>query len=70
MLNKYPLLINNRPNMKITFDDFKILSFCNGMTDIKTIMKETGMSKLKVLMILKKYQKRGKMRIKYTIGAK
>lgn len=55
--------------MKITFDEFKVLSHCNGMTDIHTIMEETGMSNLKVLLTIKKYQKRGKMRIKYTIDS-
>ncbi|MHA1269764.1 MAG: hypothetical protein ACTSPY_08280 [Candidatus Helarchaeota archaeon] len=68
MICKYPLLINNSPNMKISMEDYKILYYCNGLNDLNLIREKTGFPNLKIMMILKKYVKKGKIRIKYSIN--
>lgn len=68
MIKKYPLLVNNSPNMKLRMEEYKVLYYCNGLNDINTIKEKTNMSNLKVLMTIKKFEKKGKMRIKHMIS--
>ena len=68
MIHKYPLIINNHPNMRVSFDDYKVLYYCNGLTDIDTIIKKTGFPNLKVIMTINKFSKKGKMKVKYIIN--
>ncbi|MBD3229302.1 MAG: hypothetical protein GF329_14050 [Candidatus Lokiarchaeota archaeon] len=67
MLKKFPLLINNRPEMKTTFDEYKVLYHCDGETDIGKISERTGLSILEILLTVNKYIRKGKIRLKYSI---
>ncbi|MHA1311312.1 MAG: hypothetical protein ACTSQO_10335 [Candidatus Helarchaeota archaeon] len=68
MILRYPLLINNTPDMKITMVDYKVLYHCNGLNDISAIREKTGLSDLEILMIIRKFVKKGKIRIKYSLS--
>jgi len=68
MINKYPLLVNVTPNMKVTLEEYRILSHCNGFNDLMKIKEKTGLSSLQILLIIKKYAKKGMVRIKYKIN--
>ena len=67
MVWKYPLLVNNSPNMKLSLNEYRILIHCDGFHDISEIQEMTGLPRLLILKTIRKYAKKGKIRMKCSI---
>ena len=57
----FPILEENFNISKFPKPDSQILQYCDGQHTITDIVNETGLAQLKVMEIIKKYEKKGKL---------